>query len=164
VKEATKSHESLGRSYLTENPGDDLLRWKDKIDEVCAEYQLDLIRWADLMYQWQQLKYIDMKEININNAGNLLLQEQVAETKAKITKKTCALKMFKETPTTVDAFKILNQSLDDRLLEAREKLRMKRALKVTYEDVFSTGYDQVLAKYTELCGIIKKKEHLMEML
>lgn len=159
-----KSHDSLARMYLSENPEGDSLRWKNQIDEVCSEYYQDLLRCAELLSQWQRLKYINMKELNLRNAENLLLQAQVAETQAELAERMCAMKMYKETPTTVEAFRILSNSLDERILETREKLRSKRALRVTYEDVFTAGYDQVLNKYTELCNVIKKKEHLMEMM
>ena len=166
MSEARKSYESAG----IECPSTvkiletDSLRWKGTIDEVCSKYYEINLRCLCLLGQWQRLKYADMKELNLENADDLLLQSKILEAKAKISYDTCALRMFQETPMTLNALKILSDFLTAKIADGRENLRKKKALKISYDDVGTPAYEQILNNYTELCAVIKKKDHLLGLL
>lgn len=141
-----------------------LTDWKEKIGEVCNEYQRDVMKLAELLEDWKKLKYDDVEEINVKRAGTKLLQAQIAEIQARITKLSCTLKMLRETPTTISAFKTISHDLNEKIANVEGEIRKKKLLKRQYEDLQGTEYDEVLKRYLDLCATIKKEERLLEML
>lgn len=105
-----------------------------------------------------------MSQANLEKAGHLLLQAQIAELQAKLTKLSCTIKMFKETSTTMDAFKMLNQAIEEKLKAVQDEIRKKEELKKLYDNLKNTEYDEVLENYLQLCNAIKKKKHILNKL
>lgn len=140
------------------------VRWKNKINDLVLQCESDLLRYISLMDKWNKLKYENVSQAYLEKTGYLLLQAQVAELQAKITKLSCTIRMFKETSTTVDAFKMLNRLVDEKLKIIVNEIRQKEDLKKLYDDLKNTEYDQVLLMYSQLCNAIKKKKHILDML
>lgn len=138
--------------------------WRDKLEDVINEYQRDILKCDELLNEWQKYKFNDMEELNLKKADEKYLQAQIAEAQAKITKITCSIKMFKETPMTIDAFKKLSNDLDDKINTIETEIKKKKELKKQYEELQNTEYDDVLKRYLDLCATIKKEERLLEML
>ncbi|XP_043285006.1 uncharacterized protein [Venturia canescens] len=164
LSEISKSVDSAMKNSFLESNESDLMRWNDPTSEICTEYYRDLLTCADLLYQWRRLKYIETQELNMKNAENLLLQAQIAEAEAKISWKSCATRLFNETPKTIEAFTILSENLDSHIFKLRQDIQKKEMSKISYSDVASNEYDKLLKKYTEICKAIKKKEQLLEYL
>ncbi|XP_011068784.1 PREDICTED: uncharacterized protein LOC105154755 isoform X2 [Acromyrmex echinatior] len=140
------------------------VQWKNKIEDLILQCENDLLKYIYLMDKWNKLKYEDMNQAYLEKTGYLLLQAQVAELQAKITKLSCTIRMFKETSTTVDAFKILHQLVEKKLKMVTDEIRQKEDLKKLYDNMKDTEYDQVLLIYSQLCNAIKKKKHILDML
>lgn len=163
TKDLLKNNESMLRSQFQQKADMENVHWKDKIDEVCMEYQRDLRICKKMLNEWNDLK-LKMNQKNTKDAENLFLQAQIAELKAIITKLSCTIRMYKETPVTVNAFKILNSSLDDRIASIDEEVAQQIELKKAYDALRSTEYDEILRKYLELSHIIQKKKKLLYQL
>ncbi|XP_058805270.1 kinesin-like protein KIF15 isoform X1 [Phymastichus coffea] len=163
VKEILKSNESLLRSRFHQKGELEPMHWKDKIDEVCIEYKRDLLYCQKMISQWKNLKE-KVHERNFKKSENFLLRAEVAELKAIITKLSCTKRMFTETPATVDAFKILNTSLDEKIAYVSEEITEKIEQKKAYDTLSSTEYDEILRKYLEISHVIKKKKCLLDQL
>lgn len=141
-----------------------MMEWKSKIEEASTEYENALQKYINLIDKWKKLKYENMSKVYLEKSEHLLLQVQVAELQAKITKLSCRIKMFKETPTTINAFKQLNQLIQDKLRAITDEIRQKKDLKKLYENLKNTEYDEIVDIYTNLCKAIKKKEQMLNML
>lgn len=163
VKEALKSNEYNTRYKILECDTR-MMEWKSRIEEATVEYENALQKYKSLMDKWNNLKYEDMGKAYMEKTKHLLLQAQVAELQAKITKLSCRIKMFKETSITIDAFRMLNRVIEEKLKEVTNKIRQKEDSKKLYEKLKNTEYDEVLKNYTELCKAIKKKEQILNKL
>lgn len=141
-----------------------IVEWKNKIEELILQCKNDSLKYAKLMDRWNKMKYEDMTQTYLEKAGHLLLQAQVAELQAKLTNLSCTIRMFKETPTTIDAFKILNQLVGEKLKTVRDDIRQKEDLKKLYDNLKNTEYDEILENYLQLCNAIKKKKHILDQL
>ncbi|XP_015189723.1 PREDICTED: uncharacterized protein LOC107073548 [Polistes dominula] len=164
VKELQKLNSLNTNNQLTENTDLELLKWKDKFDNILAHYKDRLIQSTDLINEWRKVKNEDVKEIYDKKAQILSLQSQIAEVQAKVAKLTCLIKMYTETPKTIESYKILNNTLDDKMLELSNEIKRKSHLKKLYLDLQNTEYDNILKTYLHLCSAIKKKKQIMEML
>lgn len=140
------------------------VRWKNKIEDLILQCENDLLKYVNLMDNWNKLKYEEMSQAYLEKTGYLLLQAQVAELQAKITKFSCTIRMFKETSTTVDAFKMLNRLVEEKLKIITDEIHQKEDLKMLYDNLKNTEYDQVLLIYSQLCNAIKKKKHILDKL
>lgn len=163
-REALDNDKSGVHNDLTMVNDNIISHWRDKLEELCNEYQRDILKCDELLNEWQKYKFNDMEELNLKKADEKYLQAQIAEAQAKITKITCSIKMFKETPITIDAFKKLSHDLDDKINNIESEIKKKKALKKQYEELQNTEYDDVLKRYLDLCSTIKKEERLLEML
>lgn len=164
MKEVLKSTDSVMRKKLLEPYELKVLQWKDKFEELCIQYEADIVKCNTLMNEWQKLKYKDTSQIYLKKAEYTLLQAQVAEVQAKITKLSCIIKMYKETPITIDAYRTLNTIVDDKLFMITNEIKEKENLRKQYENLQNTEYDDVLEKYINLCKAIKKKKQILEKL
>lgn len=164
AKEALKNNECDMRNKFLEYYDVPAVQWKNKIEDLILQCESDLSKYINLMDKWNKLKYENMSQAYLEKAGYLLLQAQVAELQAKITKLSCTIRMFKETSTTVDAFKMLNRLIEDKLKVVRDEIRQKEDLKKLYDNLKNTEYDEVLSIYSQLCNAIKKKKHILDML
>lgn len=140
------------------------VQWKNKIQDLILQCESDLLKYINLMDKWNKLKYEDINQVYLEKTGYLLLQAQVAKLQAKITKLSCTIRMFKETSTTINAFKMLNQLVEKKLKMVTDEIRQKEDLKKLYDNMKDTEYDQVLLIYSQLCNAIKKKKHILDML
>ncbi|XP_014224923.1 uncharacterized protein LOC106651087 [Trichogramma pretiosum] len=163
IKNLSKNNESMLCQRFQQKGELENIHWKEKIEEVCYEYQRDLLYCLELLKQWEDIKSRVNKK-NTKDAENLLLQAEIAEKKAMITKLTCTIRMYLETPVTVDAFRILNNSLDDKLASVTQEIQTKNDLLKAYSALNGTEYDEILRKYLEICHVIKKKKKLLEQL
>lgn len=140
------------------------VQWQNTIEELILQCRSDLSEYASLIDKWNKLKYEDMSQASLEETEHLLLQAQVAELQAKITKLSCTIRMFKETPSTVDAFRALNRLVEEKLEEVTDEIRQKEDLKKLYDNLKNTEYDQVLQTYLQLCNAIKRKKHILDTL
>lgn len=163
VKEALKSNEYNMRYKILEC-NTRIMEWKNKIEEATVEYESALQKYINLLDKWNNLKYEDMSKVYLEKSEYLLLQAQVAELQTKITKLSCRIKMFKETPTTIDAFRLLNQLVEEKLKAVTNEIHQKEDLKKFYENLKNTEYDEVLKSYIELSKAIKKKKQILNIL
>jgi len=115
-----------------------MIQWKNKIEDLILQYENDLSTYINLMDKWNKLKYEDMSQAYLEKTGHLLLQAQVAELQAKITKLSCTIRMFKETSTTIDAFKMLNRLVEKKLKTVTDEIRQKEDLKKLYDNLKNT--------------------------
>ncbi|KAJ8680249.1 hypothetical protein QAD02_016036 [Eretmocerus hayati] len=160
IKVTLKKNESLLCTRFQQKGELEHVHWKDKIDEIGLEYQRDLTQSLKLLHQWGELKN-KLSQDNIKDAEILLLRAEVAETKAVITKLSCTLRMYQETPVTLEAFQILSSSLDDKISSVSEEILEKSELKKSYDALNNTEYDEILRKYLELCHVVEKKRTLL---
>lgn len=151
-------------SKLQENVDLELLEWKDKFENICAQYKNYLLYCADMTNEWMKIKNVDINEVYYEKAKSLLLQSQIAEVQAKIIRLTCLTKMYMETPTTIDAYKILSKTLDDKLFEINSEIKKKENLQKLYLDLQNTEYDNILKTYLHLSNAVKKKKQILQML
>lgn len=161
VKEALK--DNMHNKFL-ECHDTRIAQWRNKIEELTVEYENILLKYIDLMNKWNKLKYEDMSKAYLDKSEYLLLQAQVAELQAKITRLSCTIKMFKETPTTIDAFRMLNEVVEEKLKAVTDEIRQKKELKKLYDNLKNTEYDEVLKDYLQLCKAIKKKKQILNIL
>ncbi|XP_011139956.1 uncharacterized protein LOC105183471 isoform X2 [Harpegnathos saltator] len=164
VKETLKSNEYNMRYKNLECYNTQIMEWKSRIEEASLEYESALQKYINLMDKWNKLKYEDMSKTYLEKSEHLLLQAQVANLQAKITKLSCRIKMFKETPTTIDAFRLLNQVIEEKLKAVTNEIHQKEELKKLYENLKNTEYDEVVKNYTELCKAVKKREQMLNIL
>ncbi|KAG7205365.1 hypothetical protein KM043_007365 [Ampulex compressa] len=164
LKEILRNNERNAPSRLLESHSMRILQWKDKIDQLCTQYEVDILKSKDLIEKWSQLKYKDMTKIYLIKSEHLLLQAEVAEVQAKITKLSCIMRMFKETPTTIHAFKMLSEIVEEKLNALTNNIRNKEDLKKSYDNLKGTEYDNVLKNYLHFCKAIKKKKQILEMM
>ncbi|CAL7943166.1 unnamed protein product [Xylocopa violacea] len=164
VKEVLKSTDCNMRKKLFESHAVQILTWKDKIEELCGQYEADIIKCKNLINKWNKLKYEDVSRIYLEKAEYILLQAQVAEVQAKITKISCIMKMYKETPVTIDAYRMLNITVEEKLFAIMNEIKEKENLKKQYENLQNTEYDEVLKIYLNFCKAIKKKKQILEKL
>lgn len=164
VKEASKNSECKMHNKFMEFYDMPTVRWKNKNEDLIVQCESDLIKYMNLIDKWNKLKYENVSQAYLEKTGFLLLQAQVAELQAKITKLSCTVKMFSETPSTVDAFKMLNRLVEGKLKIVMNEIRQKEDLKELYDNLKNTEYDQVLLTYSQLCNAIKKKRHILEIL
>lgn len=164
TKKALKNNECDTRNTFLECYDASVLQWMSKIEEYTQQYERDLLKYANLIEKWNKLKYEDLNQAYLDKTTHLLLQVQVLELQAKITKLSCTIRMFKETPITKDAFKMINQLVEDKLSAVTNEIRQKEDLKKLYDNLKNTEYDQVLKNYVQLCNAIKKKKHLLDMI
>lgn len=141
-----------------------MIEWMNKIEETNVEYESALQKYINLMDKWNKLKYEDMSKAYLEKSEHLLLQAQVAELQAKITKLSCRIKMFTETPSTIDAFRLLNQAIEEKLKAVMDEIRQKEDLKKLYENLKNTEYDEILKNYTELCKAVQKQKQMLNMI
>lgn len=116
-----------------------------------------------LINKWKELKGAVEKNI-VQDSENLLLRAEVAEMKAIISQLQCSVRLFKETPVTAQAYKILNLILDENLLNVNDATVEKYQQMKNYEALRGTEYDRILKKYLELNETIEKKKNLLEKL
>ncbi|XP_014211464.1 uncharacterized protein LOC106641527 [Copidosoma floridanum] len=161
TKEAIKSNESLIRSRFQQNGELDNLSWGDKINEVCLEHKRDLVYCLKSLKRWHELK-CEIQEKSLKDTESLLLQSKIAELKAMITKLSCTIRMYKETPVTIDAFRALSSTLDERIANVSDEIAEKTELKKAYDALNGTEYDEILRKYLETCRVISKKKNLLD--
>ncbi|KOC70648.1 hypothetical protein WH47_03664 [Habropoda laboriosa] len=164
MKEVLRSTDCNMRKKLFESYEVQLLQWKDKIEELCAQYEADVMKCRSLMNNWNKLKYKDTSKLYLEKAEYILLQAQVAEVQAKITKLSCIMKMYKETPITIDAYRMLKTAIDEKLFSVMSEIEEKENLKKQYESLQNTEYDEVLKTYSDLCKVIKIKKQILEKL
>ncbi|CAK9816905.1 hypothetical protein ANTPLA_LOCUS9162 [Anthophora plagiata] len=164
MKEVLRLTDCNMRKKLFESYEVQLLQWKDKIEELCAQYEADIMKCNSLMNSWNELKYKDTSKFYSEKAKYILLQAQVAEVQAKITKLSCIMKMYKETPITIDAHRMLNTAIDEKLFSVMSEIEEKENLKKQYESLQNTEYDEVLKTYSDLCKAIKIKKQILEKL
>ncbi|XP_011705420.1 PREDICTED: uncharacterized protein LOC105460626 [Wasmannia auropunctata] len=165
AKEASKNNEcKMHNKFVEYCDVPAAVQWKNKIQDLILHCESDLLKYINLMDKWNKLKYEDMNQAYLEKTGYLLLQAQVAELQAKITKFSCTIRMFKETSTTVDAFKMLNQLVEKKLKMITDEIRQKEDLKKLYDNLKNTEYDQILLIYSQLCNAIKKKKHILDIL
>lgn len=164
MKEVVRSNECNAHKKMFEPDDVQILQWKDKIQQLCIQYETDIMKFKTLMNKWDGMKYKDMNTIYFNKAEYILIQAQVAEVQAKITKLSCILRMFKETPVTVDAHKTLNTALDEKMFSVMNEIKEKQHLKSQYETLQNKEYDEVLKTYLDFCNSIKKKKQLLHKL
>lgn len=140
------------------------LQEKDEIDEVISEFKKDSASCEAMLLMWHDLKFKIFNQVE-KDMENFLLQTELLELKAIIGKLTCKICMYEETPFTAKAFKILNNSLDEKILEISQAMVERSNLKKAYEGLNSNAeYNEILRKYTELCDVVKKKKCLLEKL
>ncbi|XP_043255624.1 uncharacterized protein LOC122399196 [Colletes gigas] len=164
VKEAIRSTECNVHKTLFEIHDVEMLQWKDKIEEICAQYETDIMKYRTLIDKWNKLKYKDVNQIYLERAEFVLLQAQVAEVQAKITKFKCIMRMYKETPVTIDAYRILNATIDEKLFITTNEFKEKENLNKQYESLKNSEYDEVLKTYLHFCKAIKTKKQILENL
>ncbi|XP_054015244.1 uncharacterized protein LOC128896088 [Hylaeus anthracinus] len=162
MKEIMRSTESNVRTTLFDIHEVQMLEWKDKIEEMCSQYEVDIVKYRTLINKWKNLKYKDTNAIYLQKAEYILLQAQVAQVQAKITKLTCIMRMYKETPVTIDAYKILNAAIDEKLFVTMNEVKEKENLKKHYESLQNSEYDEVLKTYLYFCKAIKIKKQILE--
>ncbi|XP_050461050.1 uncharacterized protein LOC126856522 [Cataglyphis hispanica] len=162
VKKALKSNECNMHNKFLEY--DIPVEWKNKIEELIMQCKSNSLKYTKLIGRWNKMKYEDMTQAYLENAEHLLLQAQVADLQAKLTNISCTIKMFKETPTTIDAFKMLNQLVEEKLKAIRDEIRQKEDLKKLYDNLKNTEYDKILENYLQLCNAIKKKKSILNKL
>lgn len=163
VKEVLKNNECDTRSKL-DCYDISVVQWESKIEEYIQQYKSDLLKYANLIDTWNKLKYEELSQAYLDKTGHLLLQVQVSELQAKITKLSCTIRMFKETPITKNAFTMLNVLVEDKLNTVMNEVRQKEDLKKLYDNLKNTEYDQVLKDYIQLCNAIKKKKHILDII
>lgn len=158
-----KRSDSAGRHQISEVIEEtDLYQWKAKIDRECSDYEKHLLEYKNNLSDWLSSKYEDMNNIEFKEAERLLIKVRVSEVQAKITKLNCILRMFKETPCTLDAYRILNSDLDNKIAAIEDEIQKKEALKKSYDALSGTEYDEIVRKYSDLCKAIEKKKRLIE--
>ncbi|KAK1132378.1 hypothetical protein K0M31_016486 [Melipona bicolor] len=155
---------NMMRKKILESDEVQIFQWKDKIEELCNQYEADIMKCKTLMNKWNILKYKDVSKIYLEKAEHILLQAQVAEVQAKITKLSCIIKMYKETPVTIDAYRILNTTLDKKLFATLDEIKEKKNLKKQYEELQNTEYSEILKTYLHFCKAIDKKKQILEKL
>nr|XP_034185834.1 uncharacterized protein LOC117606912 [Osmia lignaria] len=164
MKELLRSTDFNTHKKLFEPQAVRIFHWKNKVEELYVSYEVDILQYRTLMNKWNELKYKDTSQIYLEKAEYMLLQAQVAEVQARITKLSCIMKMYKETPTTVDAYKTLNAALDEKLFTIMNEIKEKENLKQQYENLQNTEYDEILKTYLHFCKAIKKKKQILEKL
>ncbi|XP_076173161.1 uncharacterized protein LOC143149540 isoform X2 [Ptiloglossa arizonensis] len=164
MKEVTRSTECNVRKSTFDNHEVQMLQWKDKIEEICAQYEIDIVKCRTLMNKWNNLKYEDTNQIYLERAEYILLQAQVAEVQAKITKLTCIKRMYEETPVTIDAYRMLHEAVVEKLFITANEVKEKENLKKQYESLQNPEYNEVLKSYLHLCKVIKTKKQILEKL
>ncbi|XP_033202392.1 uncharacterized protein LOC117230258 [Bombus vosnesenskii] len=164
LKETLRSIDGNMRKKMFEPHEIQIFQWKDKIEELCAQYEADIMKCKALMNKWNTLKYKDVSKLYLEKAEHILLQAQVAEVQAKITKLSCIIKMYKETPITIDAFRTLNVAIDKKLFAILSEIKEKENLKKQYEKLQNTEYNEILKTYLHFCKAIEKKKQLLEKL
>ncbi|KAL0109288.1 hypothetical protein PUN28_014405 [Cardiocondyla obscurior] len=164
TSEVAKNSEIKMQNKFLEYCNIPAVQWKNKIDDLILQYESDLLKYINLIEKWNKLKYEIMSRTYLEKTGYLLLQAQVAELQAKITKLSCTIRMFRETSTTIDAFKILNQSVEEKLKIVTNEIRQKEDLKKLYDNLKNTEYDQVLITYSQFCNAIKKKKYILDQI
>lgn len=159
-----KSNECNVHSKFPEYYDIPAVEWKNKIEELILQCKNDSLKYIKLIDRWNKMKYEDMNQAYLEKAEHLLLQAQVAELQAKLTNLSCTIRMFKETPTTIVAFKMLNQLAEEKLKAIQDEIRQKEDLKKLYDNLRNTEYDKILENYSQLCNAIKKKKHILDKL
>ncbi|XP_015587766.1 uncharacterized protein LOC107264239 [Cephus cinctus] len=162
LKELMKKNESKSNKILESQPFD-LQYWK-KIHEICIEYEKKLITCSHLLNEWIMLKQTDVTAMNAKLVQYLSQQAEVSLLQIKISKLVCTIKMFKETPVTIDAFRILNGKLDTQLSNAEAELNKNIALRKQYEDLEGTEFYTIVKEHQELCKAIQKKKYMLQIL
>lgn len=142
----------------------DVSHWKDKIDETLDEYQRHILICAELLEEWLQLKHVDIGNFNTKNAQSKLLEAEILEIQAKATKIKYTISMFNETSVTLDAFRILDRKLDEKLDDILLEIKKKKILSKQYQDLRGTEYDDILRRYLDLRSTIEKEERLLNSL
>lgn len=137
------------------------MHWKDKIDEVCVGYKRNLDHCVTALKQYNEHKTKIYKKTTVDTE-NLLLRAEVSELKSIITQLTCTIRLFKETPTTVKAYKTVKTHLDEKIISLCQEIDQKIELQKIYDALANTEYDGILKKYLELCNVIEKKKKLLD--
>ncbi|XP_012541319.1 uncharacterized protein LOC105839509 [Monomorium pharaonis] len=164
AKEASRNNECDVHNKFLEYYDAPAMQWKNKVEDLISQCESDLLKYINLMDKWNKLKYEDISQAYLEKAGYLLLQAQIAELQAKITKLSCTIRMFKETSTTINAFKKLNRIVEGKLKMVSDEIRQKEDLKKLYDNLKNTEYEEVLSIHLQLCNAIKKKRHILDML
>ncbi|OAD60632.1 hypothetical protein WN48_05149 [Eufriesea mexicana] len=164
IKEILRSTDCNMRKKIFESHEMQIFQWKDKIEELCTQYETNIMKYKTLLNKWNKLKYKDVSQIYLEKAERILLQAQVAEAQAKIAKLSCIIKMYKETPITIDAYRALNTAVDKKSFIMISEIKEKENLKKQYEQLQNTEYDDVLKTYLHFCKAIEKKKQLLEKL
>lgn len=112
---------------------------------------------------WRHCKS-KLNKVQFKNTEQLLLQAQLTETQTNISKLSCKLRMFLESPESINAFKSLSMNLGTKIHQIDCEIQRKSNLKKEYEDLKSTEYDEILKKYTDMCNAVKKKKMLFDRL
>ncbi|XP_046750583.1 uncharacterized protein LOC124413839 [Diprion similis] len=162
LEEFKKTDELNRHKKISEVFEMDQLQWKQKIEQECDMYEKDILEYKKFFSEWINLKYSDMNDAQLKNASNLLAKAQVLEVQGKITKLNCILKMFHETPMTLEAYQLLGSSLDSEISDVEDQIQKKETIKKLYQDLSGTEYDQVARRYSELCKVIEKKKRMIE--
>ena len=163
MKEVSKNLDNMNSKTFCQSNELELLSWKKKIDEIYTRYEKNLMMICKLLTDWRQ-SIGKLNEARFKNTEQILLQAQLTETQTSISKLTCNLRMFLETPASINAFKILNSNLDSKIYQIDCEIQRKSDLKKEYEDLKCTEYDEIFKKYTDICNAIKKKKMLFDRL
>lgn len=132
-----------------------------KINSLFEKYEEMLMICHEKMKQWKILKE-RTSNLNFEKACNLNVQAKVTELKAKMTNLLCQIKMFKETPKTVDGFKQLSIILDEELDLAKKQIYETKMLKEQYEKLRGTDYDDILSNYRLVSNAVEKQLFMLE--
>ncbi|KZC06131.1 hypothetical protein WN55_07593 [Dufourea novaeangliae] len=163
MKEVLGSNNCNIRKKLFELHEIQMLQWKDKMNELCDQLRADVIKLSTLLNKWKT-KSKEFNRINLEKVEYMLLQFEVAQEQAKIIKLTCITRMFKETPVTIDAYKTLNEIIDEKLFATMNEIKEKENLKKEYESLQNTEYSSILNTYLEFCKAVRKKRQILEKL
>lgn len=163
IKEISKNRESVISKVYSQNNELVLLNWTKKIDEIHLTYKKNLHNFFELLTTWGECK-ITLSDSQFKSTEMTLIQAQLAETKTIISKLSCHLRLFLETPSTIKSFRILKSNLDVKLNEIDDEIQRKLALQKEYEDLKCTEYDDILKKYIDICNAIKKRSSFLDRL
>lgn len=154
----TKIRDSVISRTYSQNNELVLLNWSKKIDEIHLAYRNNLNSFFKLLTTWGELK-ITLSESRFKSTEVTLMQAQLAETQTIISKLSCHLRLFLESPASIKSFRILKSHLDVKLSQIDSDIQKKLALKKEYEDLQCTEYDDILKKYIDICNAVKKKSN-----
>ncbi|XP_043480936.1 uncharacterized protein LOC122510386 [Leptopilina heterotoma] len=163
IKETSKNRETVNSKVNSQNNELILLNWSKKIDEIHLTYKKSLHNFFELLTTWGECK-IALSESRFKSTESSLIQAQLVETQTIISKLSCHLRLFLETPSTIKSFRILKTTLDNKLNEIDDEIQRKLAKQKEYDDLKCTEYDDILKKYIDICNAVKKRSLILDRL